>query len=75
MLPTMSMPYDDLDAERRRRVRREVADKVLADPDIFTTPVGRLSAIQVALLQASLEGPHADEIMAAMDATRLKETS
>lgn len=62
----MSMPYDDLDAERRRRTHRTVADKVLADPDIFTTPTGMLNAVQVALLQAALEGPHADEIMEAM---------
>lgn len=64
----MSMPYDALDAERRRRLARGVADKVLADPDIFTTPVGELSVIQVAMLRSALEGPYADEIVAAMDA-------
>lgn len=55
------------EVERKARVRRAVADKVLADPDIFTTPAGLLSDVQVALLQAALSGPHADEIMAAMD--------
>ena len=56
------------DNARKARVRRAVADKVLADPDIFTTPVGLLSEAQVAMLQATLAGPHSDEIMAAMDA-------
>jgi hypothetical protein len=56
------------DDGRQARVRRAVADKVLADESIFTTPVGLLSDVQAALLQAALAGPHADEIVAAMDA-------
>ena len=58
------------DDERVARVRRAVANKVLADPDILSTPVGALSDVQVALLQAALGGPHGDEIIVAMDERR-----
>lgn len=46
---------------------RKIADAVLADPTIFTTPAGQLTDLQVGLLQVALTGPHADEIMAAID--------
>lgn len=49
-------------------VQRMVADRVLADESIFTTPAGELTDVQVALLSAALRGAYADEIMAAMDA-------
>ena len=52
--------------DRKAAVQRMVADKVLADESIFTTPVEDLSDAQAAMLEAALRGPHADEIMAAM---------
>lgn len=62
----MSMPYDAMDEERKKRVRRAVADKVLADETIFTTPLNDLTPVQRTLLESALSGPHADEIMAKM---------
>ena len=47
-----------------RAVQRMVANKVT--DHMLTTPVGELTDVEVAILQAALRGQFADEIMARM---------
>ncbi len=54
------------DQDRRRAVQRMVADRVT--DKMLTTPVYELTDVEVAILQASLRGEFASEIMERIDA-------
>lgn len=45
-----------------RTIARRITDKMLR------TPVGELSDLEVQMIQITLEGPHADELIARIDA-------
>jgi hypothetical protein len=63
MSDNQQLPADDV---RRQRVQRAVADKVT--DEMLTKPSGQLTEVEAAILMAALSGPHADEIMARIDA-------
>lgn len=56
------MSLVEAEAERRRKVQRMVADKVT--DAMLTTPVADLSEGEAAMIQAVLNGPFRDELVA-----------
>lgn len=59
--------------ERALRIARMVANRVT--DEMLTKPVDELSDGEVAILQAALRGPYADEIMERIDRLRQKDTA